>query len=67
MYQKAKEKSVHMKPWCKQKSAIFTIEISSDDLITKLVQNILATGTVSLTKSFKVIVLIVMWLFVMSF
>ena len=35
-----KGKSVCMKPWCKQKSAVFTIEISSDDLIMKLVQNI---------------------------
>ena len=34
-YQKAKGKSVCMKPWCKQKVAIFTIEISSEDLINK--------------------------------
>ena len=45
-YQKAKGKSVCMKPWCKRKSAIFT---SSDDLIMKLVQNIPATSIVSLT------------------
>ena len=38
-----------MKPWCKRKSAVFTIEISSDDLITKLVQNIPANSVVSLT------------------
>ena len=43
-----KGKSVHMKPWCIQKSAVFTIEISLDDLITKLVQNI-QTSVVSLT------------------
>ena len=49
MHQKAKGKSICMKPWCKRKSAVFTIEISSDDLITKLVQNIPTTGIVSLT------------------
>ena len=31
-YQKAKGKSIHMKPWCKRKSTVFIIEISSDDL-----------------------------------
>ena len=35
MYQKAKQKSVCMKPWYKQKSAVFTIEISSNDLINE--------------------------------
>ena len=64
MYHKAKGKSVHMKPWCKRKSAVFTIEISSDNLITKLVQNI-PTGIIShnLLKSMS----LAMWLFVMSF
>ena len=38
-----------MKPWCKRKSAVFTIEISLDDLIMKLVQNIPVAGIVSLT------------------
>ena len=38
-----------MKSWCKRKSAIFTIEISLDELIMKLVQNIPVTGVVSLT------------------
>ena len=38
---------VYMKPWCKWRSAVFTIEISSDDLIMKLVQNI-PTGVTSL-------------------
>ena len=35
-------------PWCKQKLAVFTIEISLDNFITKLVQNIPATSVVSL-------------------
>ena len=29
-YKKAKGKSIRMKPWCKRKSAVFTIEMSSD-------------------------------------
>ena len=45
---KGQRESVHMKPWCKQKSAMLTTEISSDDLIMKLVQNI-PMGVVSLT------------------
>ena len=58
-YQKAKGKSVCMKPWCKRKSAVFTIEISLDDLITKLVQNIPKTS-VDLSQSFEVVALIAM-------
>ena len=41
---KGQRESIRMKPWCKRKSAVFIIEISSDDLITKLVQNIPATS-----------------------
>ena len=45
-----------MKSWCKQKPAVFTIEISSDDLITKFVQNI---PTLYLSQSFKIINILV--------
>ena len=43
--------------------AVFTIEISLDDLINKLVQNIPVTGVVSLT----IVLNRCDWLFVMSF
>ena len=55
VYQKAKRKGVHIKNWCKQTSVIFTtIEISSNDFITKLLQNI---SMLYLSQLFKVILL----------
>ena len=51
MYQKAKGKSVHIKPWCKRKSAVFTTEISLDDcnLISNEACSKKPTSVVSLT------------------